>query len=400
MKPNIFPFSALVGQERMKSGLLLNAVDPSIGGVLISGHKGTGKSTAVRALAQILPEIEVVRGCPYNCDPLDARQFCPGCREKKNSGDTLKTERRSMPLVELPLSATEDRVIGTLHVEQILKSGTRIFEPGLLAAANRGILYVDEVNLLDDHLVDILLDAAASGVNVVEREGISFSHPARFMLIGTMNPEEGELRPQFLDRFGLSLRVVSEDGPEKRSAIVRKRLLFDSDPDLFAADYLGDDHQLTRQVQTARSRVAAVSVGDAMVEQAVRLSTEVKAQGHRADITIIKAARALAAFLEEDALKLEHVFEAARYVLPHRITTLALATPEAIEKRIEELLSRAAAAGHEPDAIISQSAQPPEELESWDDTFDRVPGSMAASNNSMIFSFLAEKKKLSSMPMN
>ncbi|MEE4164697.1 MAG: ATP-binding protein, partial [Desulfocapsaceae bacterium] len=226
-KRHTYPFAALIGQEKMKSGLLLNAVDPSIGGVLVSGHKGTGKSTAVRALAEILPEIEVVQGCPYHCPPDDPEQMCDSCADSYHNGVKLVTEMRPMPLVELPLSATEDRVVGTLHIEQTLKTGTRNFEPGLLAAANRGILYVDEVNLLDDHLVDILLDAAASGTNVIEREGISFIHPARFMLVGTMNPEEGELRPQFLDRFGLSLRVNSVKDAGLRSLIVSRRIAFD-----------------------------------------------------------------------------------------------------------------------------------------------------------------------------
>ncbi len=399
MKRHIFPFSALVGQERMKSGLLLNAVDPTIGGVLISGHKGTGKSTAVRALARILPEIQVVRDCPYNCSPTDARLMCPVCAKRHSAGEQMATELRPMPLVELPLSATEDRVIGTLHIEQILKTGERRFEPGLLAAANRGILYVDEVNLLDDHLVDILLDAAASGVNVVEREGLSYSHPARFMLVGTMNPEEGELRPQFLDRFGLSLHVASANGLEQRRAIVDRRLLFDLDPELFAARYQGEDALLSEQVRLARSLLPSVTVSTEMIECAVLLSTEVAAQGHRSDIAIIKTARALAAFLEEDEVSRQHVVEAARFVLPHRITTIALATPESIEAKLEEVLKQAfdRAKAEENAAEIKGE---PEDFDQWQDLPDQVPGSNAASNVGMIFSFLAEKKKLSLLPMN
>ncbi len=383
----------------MKSGLLLNAVDPTIGGVLISGHKGTGKSTAVRALARILPEIEVVSDCPYNCSPNDTRLMCPACAGRHSAGERMASVLRPMPLVELPLSATEDRVIGTLHVEQILKTGERCFEPGLLAAANRGILYVDEVNLLDDHLVDILLDAAASGVNVVEREGISYSHPARFMLVGTMNPEEGELRPQFLDRFGLSLHVGSANGLTQRRSIVDKRLLFDLEPELFVARYRGEDELLSEQVRSARSLLSSVTVAAEMIEYAVALSTEVAAQGHRSDIAIIKAARALAAFLEEDEVRRPHIIEAARFVLPHRITTMALATPESIEAKLEEVLKKNFDRGdaEENSTDIRGEHEDPDE---WQELPDQVPGSNAASNVGMIFSFLAEKKKLSSMPMN
>ena len=396
MKRPVYPFAALVGQEKMKTALLLNAVDPAIGGVLISGQKGTGKSTAVRALARILPQIDVVQGCPYNCDPADERLMCPSCRERLRPGESLPTVSRPMPLVELPLSATEDRVIGTLHVEQILATGERRFEPGLLAAANRGILYVDEVNLLDDHLVDILLDAAASGVNLVEREGISFVHPARFMLVGTMNPEEGELRPQFLDRFGLSLTVAGEIETGQRRRVVSRRIAFDLDPEGFAADYAEDEELLSAMVGRARARLPQVVVSDEMLGRAVALAQEVKAQGHRADIGIIKAARALAAFLEQDEVRLDHVREAARFVLPHRITTVALATAELIEEKLEEALRRVA------DDRESAEEVPPStgRIEEWEDLPMQVPGSMAASNVGMLFTFLAEKKKSFSTRMN
>jgi len=212
----IFPFTAIVGQEDMKLGLILNVIDPSIGGLLITGEKGTGKSTAVRALAELLPEIEVVKGCRFNCDPSsDGR--CTDCQERIEQGEALDTERKKMRVVELPLGATEDRVVGTLDVEHAIKHGEKRFEPGILADANRNFLYVDEVNLLEDHIVDLLLDAAAMGVNYVEREGVSFVHPARFILVGTMNPEEGELRPQLLDRFGLSVKVQSIKDTQRAS---------------------------------------------------------------------------------------------------------------------------------------------------------------------------------------
>lgn len=396
LKRYIFPFGALIGQEKMKSGLLLNAVDPSIGGVLVSGHKGTGKSTAVRALTQILPKIEVVKGCPYHCPPDDINVMCTSCASKFEKGEKLAAEMRSMPLVELPLSATEDRVVGTLHIEQTLKTGERNFEPGLLAAANRGILYVDEVNLLDDHLVDILLDAAASGVNVVEREGISHAHPARFMLVGTMNPEEGELRPQFLDRFGLSLTVGSVVDSELRSRIVSRRIAFDLDPVPFISSWAAEDTILANQVLAARKLIAEVVVPDEMIDLAVRLSTGVEAQGHRADIAIIKASRALAAFLEKTEVRSEHVAEAARFVLLHRITNIPLATPDHLEEKLEEIL-----AGVLDRKKVDKTADKiEEEFESWDDISEQVPGANAASNVDMLFSFLDEKKKKSLTQMN
>lgn len=396
MKQPLYPFSALVGQEKMKTALLLNAVDPAIGGVLISGHKGTGKSTAVRALARILPQIEVVQGCPYNCAPADERQMCPACRERYRAGELLPAVARPMPLVELPLSATEDRVIGTLHIEQILKTGERRFEPGLLATANRGILYVDEVNLLDDHLVDILLDAAASGINLVEREGISFAHPARFMLVGTMNPEEGELRPQFLDRFGLSLTVAGETGVEQRRQVVSRRILFDTDPEAFAAGYATDEALLSEMVAGARAGLPRVMVPEPMLHLAVALAIEVRAQGHRADIGIVKTARALAALLDEDRVRLEHVREAARLVLPHRITTVALATAELLEEKLEEALRRVA-----DDQDTADEVQPSTgDLEELEDLPMQVPGSTAASNVGMLFTHLAEKKKSFLQQMN
>src|ERR671922_2573912 len=226
----VFPFTAIVGQESIKLALLLNAISPAIGGVLIRGHKGTAKSTAVRALARLLPDIEVVAGCPFACAPSDAPEGCPHC-----AGRTVARQSLTRPaaLVELPLGATEDRVVGTLDIERALKTGEKHFEPGLLAAAHRGLLYIDEVNLLSDHLVDILLDAAAMGVNYIEREGISVSHPASFILVGTMNPEEGELRPQLLDRFGLAVDVQAERQIEARAEVVRRRIAFDRDPEGF-----------------------------------------------------------------------------------------------------------------------------------------------------------------------
>ncbi len=402
MKRSIYPFTAIVGQEKMKTALLLNAVDPSIGGVLISGHKGTGKTTAVRALAHILPPIEAVQGCPYHCPVDNPGIMCDACLQKLEEGRTLPSDQRGMPLVELPLSATEDRVAGTLHVEHALTTGRRKFEPGLMAAANRGILYVDEVNLLDDHLVDILLDAAATGINIVEREGISYTHPAGFILVGTMNPEEGDLRPQFLDRFGLSLAVSSLTDNEMRQAVARRRIAFDRNPDGFADLWVESQTLLAQQVAHARAALGQVKVPVEIVRLAVDLSMSAKVQGHRSDIVMIKTATALAAMLESPVVRTSHLAEAARLVLPHRMTTVALATPESLQESLEQLLAdamqKATAAQPDPDAETAEATEP-SEFEDWDDISTEVPGSWAASNTDMIFSYLERKKKLFSKPI-
>ncbi len=230
MEKLLFPFVSVVGQDDMKKALLLNIIDPSIGGALIKGEKGTAKSTTVRSLSQILPYRETVKGCVFNCDPSKPDRLCPYCSEKLERGEKLIFEMKPMRVVELPLSATEDRVAGTLDIEHVLKTGEKKFEPGVLAQANGNLLYVDEVNLLDDHIVDLLLDSAAMGVNYIEREGVSFSHPSRFILVGTMNPEEGELRPQLLDRFGLSVDVKGDKDTETRMEVVKRRVAFDTDP--------------------------------------------------------------------------------------------------------------------------------------------------------------------------
>ncbi len=314
-----YPFSAIMGQDAMKTALLLNAVDPSIGGVLIRGQKGTGKSTAARALAALLPQIEVVVACPYHCDPADLEQMHDGCRERLEAEGQLTTEQRAMPVVELPLSASEDRVVGTIHLEHALKTGQRRFEPGLLAAANRGILYVDEVNLLEDHLVDLLLDAAASGISRVEREGLCITHPACFMLIGTMNPEEGELRPQFLDRFGLLVNVEGLADPGQRRELIRQRIEFEQDPQAFIKNSAAEEAFLAAQIAAARQRLAQVAIPEQAYELAVALAVELKVHGHRADIALLKTARALAALLEKPAVSAAEIREAAYFVLPHRL---------------------------------------------------------------------------------
>ena len=281
-----FPFSAIVGQDEMKLAILVAAVDPGVGGVLVFGDRGTGKSTAVRALAALLPPMKAVAGCPYQRDP--ARE--PG------GGKGLKTVTVPVPVVDLPLGATEDRVVGALDLERALSQGVKAFEPGLLARANRGFLYIDEVNLLEDHLVDLLIDVAASGENVVEREGLSVRHPARFVLVGSGNPEEGELRPQLLDRFGLSVEVRTPQDLPTRVEVVKRRDAYERDPAGFTERWQGEDDRLRRRLVAARKRLADTAVSDAALERAARLCMALGTDGLRGELTLVRAARALAAF--------------------------------------------------------------------------------------------------------
>src|SRR5215213_2752591 len=284
-----YPFTAIVGQEEMKLALVLNLVDPLIGGVLIMGHRGTGKSTAVRGLADVLPPIKVVSGCPYNCDPAEP---CNHCREKKD----LTSQSMPVPVVELPLGATEDRVCGTIDIERALSSGRKAFDPGLLARANRGFLYIDEVNLLEDHLVDLLLDVAVTGRNKVEREGVSVEHPASFVLIGSGNPEEGELRPQLLDRFGLHAEVRTENYLKNRIDIIERREGYDRDRETFCESFADDQAVLRKRLTRARANLPRIAVERAVLEKIAQLCADLKVDGHRGELTIMRAARALAAF--------------------------------------------------------------------------------------------------------
>lgn len=293
---HIFPFTAIVGQERMKRALVLNAISPLIGGVLIRGERGTAKSTAVRALAALLPEIDAVADCPFNCDPHQPELMCDGCRDRLAAGEALPVAHHRTRFVDLPVSATEDRVVGTLDIEKAIKFGERRFEPGVLAAANRGVLYVDEVNLLDDHVVDLLLDSAAMGVNVVEREGISFSHPARFILVGTMNPEEGELRPQLLDRFALCVDITGIADPDARVEILRRRVEYEADSDTFADQWQGAEGMLSERIARARELLRKVTYESGDLYMIAQLTSEMDVDGHRADIVILKTALAHAAF--------------------------------------------------------------------------------------------------------
>ena len=318
-RENVFPFTAIVGQEDMKLSLLLNVLNPRIGGVLIRGHRGTAKSTAARALARLLPEIEVVEGCPFHCDPMDVAQLCPLCQKRHSAGENLPTARHKMSVVTLPLGASEDRVLGTIDIEKAIKKGEKRFDPGVLADAHRGVLYVDEVNLLDDHIVDILLDAAAMEVNTVEREGISFTHPTRFVLVGTMNPEEGELRPQLLDRFGLCVNIEGDNDLSARTQIVQRRIEYERDPASFIQRFTGDEAELRRRIVEAGKLLPDVECSESRVSLAAQVCLDMGADGHRADITVVKTAVALAAFDGRREVEEKDVYRAAELALPHRM---------------------------------------------------------------------------------
>jgi magnesium chelatase subunit D len=313
MTPLIYPFAAIVGQPQLKQALLLCAVDPTLGGVLIRGDKGSAKSTAARALAALLPHIRRVPGCAFNCDPSAPLAVCPTCQ-----GEHAAADEAPAPFVNLPLGATEDRVLGSLDFEAALKNGKQAFKPGLLAGAHRGILYIDEVNLLADHLVDVLLDVAAMGRNTVEREGLSLSHPARISLIGTMNPEEGNLRPQLLDRFGLMVEVSAPRDSAERSEVVRRRLAFEADAAAFCHRWQDETDALATAVAAARLRLAATRVPDSLLTFISELCCEFEVASLRADIVLYKAARAIAALDGRDEVDAPDVRDAARLVLPHR----------------------------------------------------------------------------------
>jgi magnesium chelatase subunit I len=316
-----FPFSSIVGQDEMKLALLIAAVDPSVGGVLVFGDRGTGKSTAVRALAALLPKMRVVADCPYGCDPDAPRGGCvEGCRLREAGGKGgPRVKLVPVPVVDLPLGATEDRVVGALDLERALAHGEKAFEPGLLARAHRGFLYIDEVNLLEDHIVDLLLDVAASGENVVEREGLSIRHPARFVLVGSGNPEEGELRPQLLDRFGLSVDVKTPGDLAMRIEVVRRRDGFDRDPQAFAAAWEKEEGRQRKRILAARGRLAATEVPAGVLELAARLCMALGTDGLRGELTLMRAARALAALEATPAATPEQLRRIAVPVLRHRL---------------------------------------------------------------------------------
>jgi Mg-chelatase subunit ChlI len=314
-----YPFTAIVGQETMKTALVLNAVNPQIGGVLIRGTSGTAKSTAVRGLAALLPKVDVISDCPFQCSPHDTRTQCEVCRDRVANDEELPIINRPRKLVNLPLNATEDRVAGTLDITRALREGVKALEPGLLAEANRGILYIDEINLLDDHVVDILLDAAALGVNVVEREGVSVSHPARFLLIGTMNPEEGELRPQIADRIGLQVVVNALTETAARVEVLKRREDFISSPDAFSARYDESQQNLLQTVQKAIGSLPQVTVPERFYGAIAQLTAKSEVPSHRADITILQCAKTMAALEERTEVETNDILEAATLALGHRL---------------------------------------------------------------------------------
>ena len=356
MRP-IFPFTSIVGQERMKRALVLNAVDPRIGGVLIRGERGTAKSTAARAMAALLPQIEVFVDSPFNDDPHSPNTWSDWVKEQMACGKELEIGKRQIRFVDLPVSATEDRVVGTLDIEKAIQKGERHFEPGVLAAANRGLLYIDEVNLLDDHVVDILLDSAAMGVNIVEREGISFAHPARFILVGTMNPEEGDLRPQLLDRFALSVEIHGIRDARERVLIMQRNLAFETDPEDFRLEWMTPEKDLSRQIEQARTVVDEVTYSNRNLVAIASLTASLNVDGHRADLVILKTARAHAAFEGRTSINDRDIALAAELALPHRIRRgpfqQAEVTMEDLQERIEQLQGATASQG-EPEPVPKQ----------------------------------------------
>jgi Mg-chelatase subunit ChlI len=340
---SVYPFTAIVGQERMKRALVLNAVNSSIGGVLIRGERGTAKSTAARALAALLPDIEVVADCRFGCDPRRPEQFCDECRDRIAAGAQLPVARRQTKIIDLPVSATEDRVVGTLDIEKAIKKGERHFDPGVLAAANRGILYVDEVNLLDDHVVDLLLDSAAMGINVVEREGISFQHPARFILVGTMNPEEGDLRPQLLDRFALSVEVRSIADARERMSILQRHIDYDGDSEHFRERWMAEERKLSDEIAQGREIVDRVEYTPRDLFTIASLTSSLHVDGHRADLVILKTARANAAFEGRKRITEHDIMVAAELALPHRLKRGPFHDVQAsltdLDDRVEQIMS-------------------------------------------------------------
>jgi magnesium chelatase subunit D len=342
-----FPFSAVVGSEDMALALILTTVSPEVGGVLVRGEKGTAKTTMVRALAQVLPGIAVVEGCRFSCDPLDLDATCPD-----GPHDHPVARTRPARLVELPVGATEDRVIGSLDLRQALGVGAVVYEPGLLAAAHRGILYVDEVNLLHDHLVDLLLDAAAMGRSTVERDGVSVVHAARLILIGTMNPEEGELRPQLLDRFGLTVEIAAPRDPELRAEVVRRRMAFDRDPASFVATYAADEQQLRARIARAQTLLSSVRLGDRQLATIARVCGAFEVDGMRADIVTARAAAAHAAWHGRAEITKPDIRAAARLALPHRRRRNPFDAPGLDEALLDQLLDA------EPDPTPPEGSPP------------------------------------------
>ncbi|MBD3187457.1 AAA domain-containing protein, partial [Candidatus Bathyarchaeota archaeon] len=335
-----FPFTAIVGQDRMKLALILNAINPKIGGVLIKGPKGTAKSTAVRALADVLPKIRVVMNCPFNCNPDLDKEACHQCQQKIHEGNLSENEIKGceMRVINLPINASEDRVVGTVDIKKALSEGIRALEPGILADANRNILYIDEVNLLADNVADVLLDAAAMGINIIEREGISIHHPSNFILVGTMNPEEGNLRPQLLDRFGLSVDVDKITNVEQRVEIIKRTEAYLQAPHEFHDLYHEKQGKLRERITRASELLPRVTISEELLQKIARVCIEFDTDGHRADITINITAKTIAAFHGRESVELEDIRSAARLALPHRMHRLPFEDDTLDEEKLEELL--------------------------------------------------------------
>ena len=332
-----YPFSAIVGQNTMKQSLILTAIDPLIGGVLVFGERGTGKSTIVRSLTALLPEIKSIKGCPYNCEILN--KSCPHCSEIFVN----KIEKKSTPIIDLPLGSTEDRVVGSLNLEVALSEGKKSFEPGLLAYANRGYLYIDEVNLLEDHIVDLLLDVSASGENLIEREGLSIKHDSKFVLVGSGNPEEGELRPQLLDRFGLSVEVKSPTELEERIEVIKRRTKFDEKDKDFLAFWEKEDSKLRRRIIRARKKLLNIKVSNNILENCAKLCLALGSDGLRGELTLIRASKAQASFENKDSVEIPHLRKVALICMGHRLRKDPLddvGSNIRIERTIEEILGK------------------------------------------------------------
>ncbi|MDP6548459.1 MAG: magnesium chelatase subunit D family protein [Dehalococcoidia bacterium] len=386
-----FPFTAIVGQTAMKRALLLNAVNPKIGGVLIRGKKGTAKSTAVRSLAALLPEVDVLQGCPYSCAPGARQGLCQWCQSGSNDNPAVT---RQVRIVELPVGATEDRLVGSLDIEQAIKTGNRSFEPGLIAATHRGILYIDEVNLLNDHLVDVLLDAAAMGRNYVEREGVSVSHAADFILVGTMNPEEGDLRPQLLDRFGLAVEVEGALPAEERREVVLRRIAYEADPFRFMAEWREEEERERARLLRSRERLAQVEAGGDILELITDICAEYQVDGLRGDIVMYKTAGTIAAYEGRSGVTAEDVREAARLALLHRQRRQPFQQPNLVTEQLDTMIQefqlqqrQREPADSQADASQDQDDgdSDPSDLESPDSTSPEEPGSEGPANQEQLF---------------
>jgi magnesium chelatase subunit D len=354
---DIYPFSAIVGQDQMKFALLLNAINPRIGGVLIKGEKGTAKSTAARALARLLPDRRVVEGCTFGCDPDDKNGLCLDCQKKTLP---LPTAVSQMRVVELPISATEDKVVGSLDIEHALKKGEKKFEPGILAQAHRNILYVDEVNLLNDHIVDVLLDAAAMGMNFIEREGVSYVHPSSFILIGTMNPEEGELRPQLLDRFGLCVDIEGIHDAGTRVDVIRRRQKYDESPHVFLHEWESPEQDLRERIVTARNLLPKVKVSDDMLRMIAQICIDMAVDGHRADITMMKTAATIAAYNSRTDVNEKDVRQAAALVLSHRMRRRPFSEQQMDKQKMEQSIQKSQKERQQPEHKHDHQHQPEE----------------------------------------